>query len=127
MSLYIYLLAALVIAGLPERTKSESFIFGIKEFGECFKKTLLTMNCVDEVCRMKKCLKLGYNALFETSSYNQMKDVSHVAHCAIDKCIDGVVESSDYADNLFYGWTEPVLACLQSVSTCVQNVPRDEL
>ncbi|KAK3520580.1 hypothetical protein QTP70_027504 [Hemibagrus guttatus] len=112
MSLYIYLLAAVVIAGLSEGTKSESFIFGIKEFTGC---------------RVKKCLKLGYNAIFENSSYSRKKDTSRVAHCAIDQCIDGVMESIDYTDILFYGWTEPVLACLESVSSCVQNIPRDEL
>ncbi|XP_053507380.1 uncharacterized protein LOC128624083 isoform X2 [Ictalurus furcatus] len=129
MSLHIYLLAAAVIAGLCRGTKSESFIFGMNEIEACLKKAPLSMNCLDEACIIKKCLKLGYDLLFENSSYSRNKNhgVSRAAHCAIDKCVKGVMERKDNAEGLFSGWTEPILACLQSVSSCVKNNPRDEL
>ncbi|MCJ8739650.1 hypothetical protein PDJAM_G00049730 [Pangasius djambal] len=115
--------------GLSGGTKSESYIAGIKEIEGCLLKEPLTMNCLDIDCQIKKCIKLGYDLLFENSNYSLKKnhDVSRTAHCAIDKCAKGVMERKDNAEGLFSGWTEPILACLRSVSSCVKNNPRDEL
>ncbi|KAI5623107.1 transcription factor COE3-like isoform X2 [Silurus asotus] len=85
------------------------------------------MNCLDEACLARKCLKQGYNLLFENSSYslnkktkvsryslNKKTKVSRDAHCAIDKCFTGIMERIDNETGLFSAWTGPLLACLHS-------------
>ncbi|KAF7698435.1 hypothetical protein HF521_004945 [Silurus meridionalis] len=130
MCLHIHLLvAAFIAAGLCAGTKSESFIFGINEMKECLQKDPLTMNCLDQACLARKCLKQGYNLLFENSSYslNKNNKVSRAAHCAIDKCFTGVMERIDNEAGLFSAWMGPILACLHSVRSCVKNSPKEEL
>ncbi|KAF5879911.1 uncharacterized protein DAT39_023587, partial [Clarias magur] len=103
MFLHIHLLLAAVIAGLCGGTKSESYIFGLSEIEECLQSEPLTRNCLGEACVLQKCLKLGYDLLFENSSYSLKgnHEVSRTAHCAIDKCVKSVMEGNYDIEGLF--------------------------
>ncbi|KAL7861133.1 hypothetical protein AOLI_G00174820 [Acnodon oligacanthus] len=102
MSVYIYILTAAIIAGVGVGGESESIKFPVKEVEECVQKRLevgVKKICFTEGCRIKRtldvivpCFKLGYDLLYENSTYSLKgdKDVQHTAHCAIEKCAEGI-------------------------------------
>ncbi|KAL7849822.1 hypothetical protein SRHO_G00191710 [Serrasalmus rhombeus] len=132
MSVYIYILAAGIIAGVGVGGESESIKFPVKEVEECVQKGLeagVKKICFTEGCRLKRtidavvpCFKLGYDLLYENSTYSLKgdKDVQYTAYCAIEKCVEGMVTNKQT------GIMSSFQACLYGIKACVKK-PRDEL
>ncbi|KAI4897511.1 hypothetical protein NFI96_015904 [Prochilodus magdalenae] len=104
MSRYICLVVALIIAGAYAGDESETFTFPIKEVEECVQRKLEAFRmgpCFGEGCPTKTfndmipCFKLAYDLLYENSTYSLRgdRDVQHTAHCAIEKCAEGITSN----------------------------------
>ncbi|KAL6475963.1 hypothetical protein MHYP_G00144620 [Metynnis hypsauchen] len=132
MSVYIYILTAVIIAGVGVGGERESIEFPVKEIEECVQERLEAgskMICFTEGCRLKRtidiivpCFKLGYDLLYENSTYSLKgdKDVQLTAHCAIENCAEGI------GTNKQTGIMGSFQACLYGIKACVKK-PRDEL
>ncbi|KAG9263805.1 hypothetical protein AMEX_G21944 [Astyanax mexicanus] len=129
MWVYCLLLSAVIFTGVCEGHRPDFVTYLVNKVQDCFQKRqeiFLGMPCFGKDCALSKtvkivvpCIKLGYDLLYENSTYSLRGDqhVRRSAHCAIDGCSEGI--KNGHKTGYFRG-------CLNGIKACVKQ-PKDEL